>query len=717
MILRTFLPSLALAVSASTLTAADVYVAPSGNDAASGSMSAPFKTIQKGVGSVGAGGHVWIRGGTYREEITVGSSGTAAAPLVISAYGSEKPVIKGSREVTGWVQHSGSIYKKTGWTVESQQVFVNGASLAQCGIPAMYGNGTSVDGTKYFTSTIGSGIASLAPGRFWYDRAGKVLYVWLADSGNPANSVMEASTQRRIMELISSSYVQVKGLAFRHCNASAFAIQGGGIEMGNHTRLENCDIQWCDFAGVAMGYQKSGDEIIGCTVSNCGDSGINGSSSSQFTISGCTIAYNNYRNFNFMWHAGGVKLATDAYGTLDHNNVHDNKGNGIWFDYVDSGAASVVNGNTVTGNAGDAGIMIEASKSVTVKNNVLVGNGRRGLYVAASDNVVVAHNTFSANSGVATVCVAGMPRAGKTLTNISVFDNVISGNTASSDIMIVKENGGDIKGLTCDYNCVWRPSGSIAMWSGLDGRGGWAGTTYTSMTAWRAATAFSDHCKQSDPKFVSGGYELQGSSPAINGGKLLSAVTVDIQGVPRTTGGAPDMGAYEFGGTPTPSPAPVPAPTPTPSVGVLSVQVNFQPAASAAVAGYIVDSGATFASRNGHSYGWSAPCDSRERNKLSDQLRDTQVLMQGPQNPNGTWEMAVANGTYRVHAVCGDPAFFDGYNKLDIEGVRAIDAYATSAAPFHEGTVTVTVKDGRLTVGSASGAYNNKICCLEIQQQ
>jgi hypothetical protein len=90
--------------------------------------------------------------------------------------------------------------------------------------------------------------------------------------------------------------------------------------------------------------------------------------------------------------------------------------------------------------------------------------------------------------------------------------------------------------------------------------------------------------------------------------------------------------------------------------------------------------------------------------------------MQASANPNAVWEIQVPAGTYQVHVVCGDPSFFDGKFNLLVEGVVAVTGSASSASPFHEGTVTVQVADGRLTVGNGSGSYNTKICYIDIQQ-
>ena len=50
--------------------AKNFYVAPSGDDAASGSLEAPYLTIQKAANMTQPGDTVWIRSGTYREAVT-----------------------------------------------------------------------------------------------------------------------------------------------------------------------------------------------------------------------------------------------------------------------------------------------------------------------------------------------------------------------------------------------------------------------------------------------------------------------------------------------------------------------------------------------------------------------------------------------------------------------------------------------------------------------
>jgi len=158
------------------------------------------------------------------------------------------------------------------------------------------------------------------------------------------------------------------------------------------------------------------------------------------------------------------------------------------------------------------------------------------------------------------------------------------------------------------------------------------------------------------------------------------------------------------------------------AVALFAVKINFQPAQAPTVAGYLVDSGLTFADRgNGYSYGWNVDLtvDSRDRNLISDQLRDTFIHLQKPNHPPGVWELAVPNGTYRVYLVSGDPGYIDSVFAINVEGVLAVSGTPTTATSFFDsgvGGVQVVVSDGRLTVSNAANGANNKINYIEVTQ-
>jgi hypothetical protein len=150
--------------------------------------------------------------------------------------------------------------------------------------------------------------------------------------------------------------------------------------------------------------------------------------------------------------------------------------------------------------------------------------------------------------------------------------------------------------------------------------------------------------------------------------------------------------------------------------------VNFQLNTAPVPAGYLKDGGHAYGARgNGRSYGWNIDNTAQMRDRNSsvspDQRYDTLAYMQRPANPEAVWEIAVPNGTYVVHAVAGDASYFNITYRVAIEGVVVVDGTSNSATRWIEGTSTVTVSDGRLTLRSAPGATANKICFVDITPQ
>jgi len=156
----------------------------------------------------------------------------------------------------------------------------------------------------------------------------------------------------------------------------------------------------------------------------------------------------------------------------------------------------------------------------------------------------------------------------------------------------------------------------------------------------------------------------------------------------------------------------------SPAIPLPSIHVNFQPATAAVPPGYLVDSGAVFGDRgNGYSYGWNAPnAVTRDRNSnLSpDQRYDTFNHMQNAANPDASWEIAVPDGVYQVHIVAGEAIFDAEPYRIAAEGVLVVNGTPTTSHRWVEGTLEVTVNDGRLSVRNAPGAEDNKICFIDI---
>jgi len=140
-------------------------------------------------------------------------------------------------------------------------------------------------------------------------------------------------------------------------------------------------------------------------------------------------------------------------------------------------------------------------------------------------------------------------------------------------------------------------------------------------------------------------------------------------------------------------------------------------------AGYLADKGRIFAARShGQSYGWSFDQAGRQqvRNSYLSAEFDTTIRMRPtPTDTTGTWEIALANGTYPVVVVMGDPLSRAQTNHLTIEGVTYTDPDPDSSPGYQQGDfdgywTNATVTDGRLTLQVAAGAVDPKLCFIEI---
>jgi hypothetical protein len=72
------------------------YVAPSGKDSNPGTASQPWQTIQKAANTLVAGDTVYIRAGTYPEQVVPQNSGNAGNYITYAAYPGETVTIDGS---------------------------------------------------------------------------------------------------------------------------------------------------------------------------------------------------------------------------------------------------------------------------------------------------------------------------------------------------------------------------------------------------------------------------------------------------------------------------------------------------------------------------------------------------------------------------------------------------------------------------------------------
>jgi chitodextrinase len=82
-------------------SAKTLYVATSGNDANTGAIDKPFKTLNKASRAVAPGDVVMVRGGVYLQTVGISSKGTASARITFQSYPGEKAIVDGTGTAPG----------------------------------------------------------------------------------------------------------------------------------------------------------------------------------------------------------------------------------------------------------------------------------------------------------------------------------------------------------------------------------------------------------------------------------------------------------------------------------------------------------------------------------------------------------------------------------------------------------------------------------------
>jgi Right handed beta helix region len=176
------------------------YVSTSGSDTASGSLTAPFRTIQHAANIAEPGDTVLIRAGVYHETVVPAHSGTSSKPITYEPYKDESVTIDGADTITGWTLYKGSVYEaKVPWDLGTgnNQLFVDGVMVNEARFPntgtdlshpvlgsaastSVHSNGSNSTATLYdpkltqpTNSWVGATIHFLA-GQAWYMQSGTI---------------------------------------------------------------------------------------------------------------------------------------------------------------------------------------------------------------------------------------------------------------------------------------------------------------------------------------------------------------------------------------------------------------------------------------------------------------------------------------------------------------------------------------------------------------
>ncbi|MDD4991839.1 MAG: right-handed parallel beta-helix repeat-containing protein [Paludibacter sp.] len=107
------------------------YVSNAGSDNNVGSITSPWKTIQKALNTIQAGEIAYVRAGIYNETVTFKKSGTLGNYVSLMAYSDEKPIIEGLN-LGSWILvdlNNQSYVRISGFTIQNGTIGIsNGKS-------------------------------------------------------------------------------------------------------------------------------------------------------------------------------------------------------------------------------------------------------------------------------------------------------------------------------------------------------------------------------------------------------------------------------------------------------------------------------------------------------------------------------------------------------------------------------------------------------------
>jgi parallel beta-helix repeat protein len=510
----------ATAASAATTWYVDGSTSSCTDAATGGSQATPFCTISAAAKkAVNPGDSVIVAPATYREQVTVAGSGTAAAPIAFTAAG-PGVVVVGTQDVSDPASWSPTV--TPAWSrpfaVPSapRQVFVDGNRLA-----------TASSAT---TTTNES---------FFYDSVAKVLYVDLGGADPGTGHTIEAGAQTYGFNVASRSGVVINGFTMRRQNSAGLRVLGGSaVTVTGITATES------GVNGVLVDSSTTSDVLVSdCTVSGSASVGVRVVNSVGTIVRGCTSHDNGFHGFALSASQGVRLEGNTAYG----NSVVGGTSTAAGFDVNNASTDSVVVRNTAYGNQ-DSGIQVyNGSDRTVVARNASYSNGDHGLDTNKTLGVSYLSNTATMNHRDG-LSIEGNSPGATVADNVSV-DNGIG--VGEYDLWI---DPGSVPGTTADHDVVWNSSTAPAVKIGS--------TVYSRVGDASAATGLEAHGLGVDPRLTdpaSGDLRLRPGSPATDAADATVAgfLAADHDGaqpsddpsIPNTGVGSPtyaDLGAFEL---------------------------------------------------------------------------------------------------------------------------------------------------------------------------
>lgn len=414
-----------------SLCAAELYV----GRIPPGDRWTAYSNIDSALAKFHQGDTLMLGPGTYQKTIRIDAHGWHAGVLTtIEGEPGSQVVVKGSDLIHGWKKVKPGLYAIHPWTINSEQVFIDGKLIQQVG-------GTIFDGfplsSKSRYRAIRPAGMGIWPGRrpagvthmtvrsFYYDAAASSLYIRMPTGFRPNEHKIEVSVRTYLLYADHVVDLEVKNIQFQHANTSARSRSAAVTIHGAHVHLQNLHVSWVDSKGIAL--TGNYNVIDSISANHCGQLGLT-ARGQHLLVKNSRTDFNNVRGFNQFWEAGGAKFT--GHGGLRHSRVvaHQaigNKGDGIWFDWGNQDDS--VHDSVLAYNQGH-GLHYEASQHGSFSNNYVFANGRRGIYLPQSSGSVVYHNLVALNGMAGIAAIDSGRRDPSHRYDLRVLENRVWGN-------------------------------------------------------------------------------------------------------------------------------------------------------------------------------------------------------------------------------------------------------------------------------------------------
>jgi hypothetical protein len=370
---------------------------PKASDEGPGTAEQPWKTIGKAAATLGLGDTVLIRGGVYREEVVLRSSGTAEKPIRFQAAAGAYVLLTGADRLTNWqVQGDQGVYR-IAWPYQFLAQHKNMTHpdddyhllIGRC-------EQVAVDGSLLRLVLEKS---ELARGTFWVDISNRMLYVWDA-AGRDLNKILVEGSARQQILRVQGDHVEVRGLRFRF--AACAAQQGAVALAGAHDTLDDCVIE--EMNGVGAIFSGKQEVIRRCVFRDNGQLGFGAHRAHQLLFTECLVENNATKGFKRSWEAGGDKVVLCRDAVFERSQFVHNRGCGLWFDV---GNEHCTVRQCLIADNEDGGLCSEISYGLQAHDNVIVGNGfadrsenwgwHSGVSISSSPDCVIERNLLLGN--------------------------------------------------------------------------------------------------------------------------------------------------------------------------------------------------------------------------------------------------------------------------------------------------------------------------------